>query len=1188
MSTPTSIVTVAGAGTGKTHALVERYLWALLGLDGDEPRGPERLLAITFTDKAAHEMRARLQRRLRDVRFAPEQEAEVIDRARAHGRPIDNAVAHKVLDNLRRGLSGAPIFTFHAFCARLLRDHALAAGLDPAFIVLEPDDEQRLLAETAEACIIDALQAGAHQAVTAELVARVQLHGFGEGKGLVECLVDLHGTLAERGLHASALPLAPALSRTGPEHQTARVQRALHDVVASASALRPLVSGHGSARISVIAEQCTALAALRTDGSIDDPEAALSRAFGVLREHVGGNWGGNKITTERRALVAAVDVLGAALVDELTCDLAPVVRWLLVELDVRQRREKHARGYLAFGDLLLGARDLLRGSHAVCTRVRERFVRVFVDEYQDTSPVQEEILALLHAPLPDPSTEAPHAPRRFVVGDPKQSIYGFRGADAQIFTRALEDAQRVELTVSRRSTPPVVALANLIAAHALPRGAFGVDRAQLVPLTSMRVSEHASAGEHWLVAPRLDDAATISPHELESMVVARRLREHIDAGHFAAGDVAILVRRGKAAVPLARALGRAGIAAVVIGGDGFFVRPEVADVVAALTLAADPTDELAVLTVLRSPLVGTPDDAILGLYQALPQRRGLTWPRVVEHIAAVCAETHVHSAGADSARAGLVDRVRAFDAVLATVNKRLHEGPLGRAIDALLDDGRYAAACAVEHDGELRLRNLEKLRYLVTGAGRGARSESALVAVARLAAALEDPPPEPLAVSSVEASERGAVRIMTIHQSKGLEFPVVVLADAGSALKGESDDIAFDPEIGLAVTARGRPIASCAQPSGRGRAFAPTAIQAVRRRLRERSESELARLLYVAVTRARDRLFVVGAPHRPGPGTLLGMLELVRASDGPALDALLPRAEVVASLVGLEPRTSTSASAEASALTAAPPLLARTRMRVRASDLGARLRTQTAMGFMKREPAALEDDERLPPRAAGRLAHALVALVASERRDALVDSATLHVVLRRAARACGALEVPAELLQRCAVTLEGPLRQLLQEGYALSFEESLWLEREDVVVEGKADLIARAPSGARGGGRTLVVELKLTAEQAKGEGPSQNAMDLQSRSDRLGVGPAAGSAGAGAGLKRPPRESQGASHFAMHLEAAQLQVAAYAAALEQRGEPGVAFAVWALGDGAPPAGQSFGKVQRRMLDNALASLVSST
>jgi ATP-dependent helicase/nuclease subunit A len=1159
-----NIVVVAGAGTGKTHALVERYLSCLLGLEddgsseedpgGDEPtyaRAPDRILAITFTEKAAAEMRARVQRRLGHLLFDPALEAGIVARAHELGRPLPP----RLLEDLRRATSQAPIFTFHAFCARVLRDHALAAGLDPAFPILEPDDEHRLLSEIAEACVIDALQRGAGDGgarQVAELVARVALHGFGERKGLVECLVGLHGTLAERGLAPSALPLAA--------RDAGDVARALSELQGACVALGARAAGNAALRCAAIEHARQAVAAAwssfggdgrgtprdeeKDEQDTDDPEAAVAHAFAALQKQAGGNWGGRAVDEERRAVVAAVEALGAALVDAFTADLAPAVRDLLVELDRRQREEKRARGFLGFGDLLVLTRDLLRDDPQVRARVKGCFARILVDEYQDTSPVQEDVLALL---LEDGGADRPSATARmleqlelepgrvFLVGDPKQSIYGFRGADAGVFSRALGRVAagpfgaREELAASRRSLAPIVELANLVAAHALPRGPFGVEASQLVALTALRGGE-GPAGEHWRVAPRSDEEPALTPHELESLVVARRLQELFEEGRCRAGDVAILVRRGKAAVPLARALGRAGIRAEIVGGDGFYVRPEVSDVIAGLTLATDPSDELAVLTVLRSPLVAVPDDQILALYESLPQRpRGLTWPRAVE----ACQDARI----AEDVRA----RVRAFDAVLATVQKRLHApsapgGPVARAIDALLDDAGYAAACAVEPDATLRLRNLEKLRALAEREDK--QRETALVTVARLAAAIDDPPPEPLA--GLEADDAafgagpdeptpGAVRIMTIHQAKGLEFPVVVLADAGSGLKGESDDVAFDADVGLAVTARGRPIAACAPKGQRGARAgavpARTAIQAVRRRLRERNEGELARLLYVALTRARDRLYVVGAPRRTGTGSLLGLLELARDADPARFDALLPRLEVPAALpprVADAPPAGDEPTPGALAMPAPQPPV---RLRVRASELAARQLPQLGLGLIRR--AAEDEADRLPPRAAGRLAHAIIALVATEAPAALADPPAIERVVARAARACGVADAPPELLERCARTLGGPVRALLTDGYELSFEEPLWLARPSIVIEGKADLVARRDD------RTLVVELKLTEARA-------------------GAAPAL------------------------------LQASAYAAALEQRGEPAVHLVTWALG-AEPPPPQPFGRALKSRLEKALAA-----
>ncbi|HEY4221263.1 MAG TPA: 3'-5' exonuclease, partial [Myxococcota bacterium] len=602
---------------------------------------------------------------------------------------------------------------------------------------------------------------------------------------------------------------------------------------------------------------------------------------------------------------------------------------------------------------------------------------------------------------------------------------------------------------------------------------------------------------HWRVAvapePHDDDDDLqvddgLSPHERESIVVARRLRELFDAGAHQPRDVAILVRRGKAAVPLARALGRVGVAASVVGGDGFYVRPEIADVVAALTLAVDPSDELAVLTVLRSPLVALVDDHVIALYQTLPKQRGLTWPSV---LAALTDVELLHETERE--------RVRGFDAVLRTIHARLHGsafegGGLARALDAIVDDAGYAASCAVEHDADLRLRNLEKLRALVASS-----KESALVALARLGDAIDDPPPEPLAALLSPSDD--AVRIMTIHQAKGLEFPVVILADAGSGLRSESDDIGCDPLLGLAVTARGRPIAACAQRSGRS--GAPTAIQRVRKKLRERNECELARVLYVALTRARDRIYVVGEPRRAGPGSLLGVLEMVRAAHSATFDALLPRVDVKARLEPEQERALPSAltahSDGAAAMLRAPEPLPAAPRKLRAHDIG-----RGADAAIER----LDDDEqpRLPPRTAGRLAHAIIALVAAEAPELIGDDDTLRIAVENAARACGAHDAPESILGACRATLAHPIQALLDAGASLSFNEPVSLPSGDVVVDGRADLVVRTDDG-----RVVVVELKLGHEPAR------------------------------------------------------VQASIYAAALEHSGAVDVHVALWEVGDRAPAA-----------------------
>ncbi|MBI1945897.1 MAG: UvrD-helicase domain-containing protein [Deltaproteobacteria bacterium] len=1130
-----SRVVVAGAGSGKTWALVKRYLECLLGLDeGDEaPRTPDRLLAITFTDKAASEMRARIQERLADLLFAArtgddgrldELERELVARAAARAA----APTVQQLEALRRAIAGAPIQTFHAWCSRLLREHAIAAGLDPGFSLLEPADERRLLLETAEAVVLDAL----HLPVVAELCARVGLRGFGERNGLVECLVELHQTLAERGLSAAALLLAAS-----ENDATSAIERRLRAVDDCIGALAT-AGDKGRARMPAATAAAAALGdAWRERASTNDDdadaEARLAHCWCALRDVAGGGWGGPKAKEARQALVAAVHALGGALVDALTGSLAPAVRELLAELERRAAAEKDARGALGFGDLLVRARALLLRSPSIRAGVVARVDRVLVDEYQDTSPTQEDILALVldgsGAAVPAGARAldvlAPTPGRAFLVGDAKQSVYSFRGADPSVLLRALARVGgRGELTENRRSLAPIVELANLIAEHVLPLGPLGTAREAIVPLSSLRGGEGA-AGEHWLVD--LDEAAPEvrrwRREEQEARVVAMQLRALVDAGELVPRDVCVLVRRGSATTAIARALGAAGIPATVVGGDGFFRRPEVCDVVSALTLAVDPDDELAVLTVLRSTLVAVPDDQLLALYQALPDGpRALTWPRALL------------AASSDGVALDVRARLERLEVVLAAVRARLHHEPLARALDRVLDDAGYTAACAVEHDAAARLANLAKLRELCSAPG-----ESAVVTLLRLSAALDELPREPLAAAPDDQRDdelddetaapavgaprrRGRVHIMTIHQAKGLEFPVVVLADGTAGLKNATDDVLFDVDAGLAVGARGRPIGAClpepaklAPPGDDGLA----AGQRVARLLRERGKAELARLLYVAVTRARDRLYLVGeaGPH----ASPLKLLEQVRDAEPARLAALLPTRAVVPTRPA---GAGVATEDEVLALPAPPPAPHAGAQRVHASTVG---RAALEPGAGKRAPLDRARTE------AGRLAHGVLALVAGEHPELLgAEAPTLEPMIDRAARALGVAVVDAELRARLASTLRGPLARLVADGHVLSFEEPLLLEGGGVVVEGRADLVARKDD------RTVAVDFKL---------------------------------GAGG----------------VNSAATRAQLLCYAGALAARGEPGVALAAWHIGDPSPAPPIAFGDDERRALGAVLTAVLAS-
>ena len=1151
-----STVVLASAGTGKTWSLVDAWVRAALGLDADTdraPPGPESLCAITFTEKAAAEMRARVEARLATLRFSPDDDVPLRDAVRQGRTPWND----DALDALRRSVGRAPIGTFHALCARLVREHAVAAGVDPGFRILEPDEEQRMLHEIAEGVVLDAL--AANDDAVADLVARLPLRGMFEQRGLVEGLVGVWSSLAERGLEAVAV--TPALPLRSVNEAIAGVRTSLANfneaarqsssksatatVLPKLGLLARLLAAFEHARALVTAPSMTSPPAPQSaSGGDRDGDGDVADAYLTLREQVGGGWGGAPFTEHRRALVEAINTIGAALVDEDAAPLAPAVRALLIELDQRQRREKDHRGLLGFGDLLVRCRDVLRDDPSVRARVKARFSRLFVDEYQDTSPIQEQLLALIAeapsraGPLvidqPLHAMLVPHD-RLFIVGDPKQSIYGFRGADAAVFTRA-QDAitsrggRRLRLDVSRRSTPAVCAFVNLVTTQMLPAHA----EETLTPLPAPPATETSAAaaptpattaGVWWRAEGPLA-ASSLPTVEVEAAMVAQRLVADVLAAGFRPSQVLVLTRRSRSTAVFGRAISRRGVGVRVVGGDGFWRRPEILDVVSALSLVVDPRDELAALTVLRSPLVGLEDDAILALFEAMTSvRDGFSWPRIVE----ATDDALVPRAAAA--------RVVAFDALLHTVRSRLAHKPLSTLVDAIVDEGGYAIACGAERDGSLRLRHLEKLRAICAS-----RGDDGVLGIARLQEAIDDPPAEAIAFDA--PVDEDAVRIMTVHQSKGLEADVVILADAGIGLRGNSDDLCFEPGTGLAISPRGRPMGRCTPKNSTTTSL--TMLQRARRGLRVRDEAELARLLYVAVTRARQHVCIVGTPRRQGPGSMLGLLSQARAANDVAFDALL--VPVMTSTIDdtLYQRPAGNGAGDRDApvdhgvndvLNAVVDDAASLHgpLRLRASTLLARATPQLTMG-LPGDGYDLHDDDVIPPRARGRLAHAIIGLIATESPEALDSLGAAQAAVDAAEHAIGSPPgaVDDALKDRIVTTLLGPLRALRDEGRTFQTEVPTVLVVEGVVVEGTADLVASGPWD------TVVVEFKLSMSSAR-------------------------------------------------AEATAIQVLACCAGLEQQGhaEP-LRAAAWAIGDAAPPPSQPWGKVTRRHLASVLAQLVVSS
>jgi ATP-dependent helicase/nuclease subunit A len=796
----------AGAGCGKTAVLVERFVRSVL----DDGIGVEQILTITFTEKAAAEMRQRIRTRL--AQLGASEQARAAERAQ--------------------------ISTIHGFCARVLRAHALAAGIDPNFEVLAAERARRLEAEAFE----EALEALAAQREGAlELIA-----AYGPGP-LRAAILAVYEQLRSRGQLAPRLPPLP------PPADEAAAAQALAEAASQLAAELGAIATPGKRVQEALArvERCGPLLA-RGAASLAELDAlALPGGNGAALQSPACSAYTEALTALRRVRELALAGRARDLLDEL-----------LACFGQRYAERKRAAGAVDFADLELLARELLCAG-GFGERYRARFRRVMVDELQDTNPVQLELIA------------AVAEGNLFTVGDGQQAIYGFRHADVELFERRGEElaarSARARLQVNFRARPRLLRAIN---------AAFATLIEGYRPLVAGREEDQdqrAQSAVELLIVDRggeweRDGAA--APWRLaEARALAARVRE-LRAQGFAAGEIVVLLRAATDIRTYERALERAGVPTYTIGGRGYWGHPQVLDLLAYLQALANPLEEQALYTVLLSPLCGIGHDALVLLAAAARAAGRNAWPALREGLAAVDQLR-------PDERAALGRFVRWF------AGERALAPRLGVAelLERALEHSGYDLAVLALPGGERRLANVRKLLRLAREHEREvAPGLAAFLEEARLRAAAAGAGEDRDGEAPVEGEALDAVRLMTIHRAKGLEFPVVCVADLGRApaSTGELMRVGADGRFGLRLS----------EP-GTGRAEPALDYAALGELERARAEAEERRLLYVAATRARERLILSGALRLAAPEAGSAPMTWLAPAFAPELASLLGEREAI-------------------------------------------------------------------------------------------------------------------------------------------------------------------------------------------------------------------------------------------------------------------------------------------------------
>lgn len=786
---PGSVAVVAGAGCGKTSLLAERYVHHL-SADGLSPLG---VVAVTFTEKAAEELRSRIRRRVQGAMPGAEE--------------------------VSAELEAAQISTIHALCARICREHPEEAGVPPDFSILDdvsggvwaadrlldaldalPPEHYRLLPyplmhEALEALLADPIAAG-------RALARASEEGLEGWRALAEEARDraTRDFLKDPEVQECSDTLRACEGAAGDLMETNRA--------VAVAALEALSASEGGEKGAPFEE----IKGIKLNGGrkANWPEGELPLVKDALKRLRG------RVQDElKRGMVT----LGIGPADERLAEVLPVLVDSFERAAMFLSQEKRRVRVLDFSDLEMHALRALR-SDEVGSYYRERWRVFLVDEFQDTNPVQAEILERL--------TQGTHLT---IVGDEKQSIYGFRRADVGVFRRFRQrilgepDGGEEVLAITFRCHGQLITKLNEVFSPILGdlHQDLAAHRAE-PPHDAPHIRAYAIEPEEKVRKAALERA--------EAAHIARLIGEMVDGGSLVGdgsgtrpatpGDFAILSRTWGVLDGCGEALSAAGIPSVHAGGGDLLGTREAKDGLALLRFLADPGDEVALVTVLRGPFFAVDDPTLHAV--ALSRPRGASWWRAI-----------VEYDGEGS------EKLSAAREVLGELLKRRRLEPPSELL-ALADRlTGYTAVISNLPGPERRLADWRGFIELARSLERGHADVFAVVRSLRRMGEAGVEVPRPLLAAG------DAVSLMSIHSAKGLEWPVVIVPDLSRAPRSSSPAVLFDPEVGLGVDFGDEVDVEDGKP---------VLYKLVRDRLQLARGAEDKRLFYVALTRTRDHLIL--------------------------------------------------------------------------------------------------------------------------------------------------------------------------------------------------------------------------------------------------------------------------------------------------------------------------------------------
>ncbi|MCQ4574445.1 MAG: UvrD-helicase domain-containing protein [Candidatus Brocadiales bacterium] len=791
------VCVTAGAGSGKTRVLVERFVHLVV----NEKTPIQNVLTITFTEKAANEMKERIAEWF-------EQEGLVEE---------------------FQQVESAYISTIDSFSARLLREYALEADVDPEFTVLDEYESRYLLCNLAETLLsewgasnrrdFDILLKGLHCQGLGEAAVNI----IGKARSTGTAMRDIIEIDVGPGEMKAVLGnISACLDKLKGHIEGNTVsEKTLEKIRAITSKLFPIIGLGGNARGELTVDHIN---------SIDE----------VLKVH-GGLQVSKAVKSDLRELRdELLPELRRLFFERKSVGVKRTLKKFLAELVEKYGEEKRSRSALDFSDLAEKAIQLLRTAPHVRSELRDKFKHILVDEFQDTNKLQKSLIDLLRS----------HG-NLFVVGDARQSIYGFRDADLDVFLQHREEVAGkggavIRLDENFRTRPEVIDFINYVFED-VPEGDGRVEHSELIAASHFKKKRGPSVE---LIMARGETMDVARP--LEAAALARRIHDIVEKEEIkitrlngtdvdtpvSYGDIAILMRATADIKLYERALAELNIPFFVVRGRGLYNTREITDLVNLLKVIDNPLDEIRLAAVLRSPFVGVSDECLFWLahYGKDKNGDGKEMFYTLSHADEIPEIEPRHR-----------DRLLRFAEHMRVFRDLKGRLSLGALMDAVIDRTDFDTRMLALPSGMQKYANIRKVVELARGLEKkgfsGLNEFFRVVSDLRVMETRESEAP-------IDVEKSDVVKLMTIHSAKGLEFPVVALADLSRGRRSRTGDLTFSKGVGLGFKTL-NPVT--------GRPETTRSHYRIAEEQEQKDLQEMGRVFYVALTRAEEHLLLSGA-----------------------------------------------------------------------------------------------------------------------------------------------------------------------------------------------------------------------------------------------------------------------------------------------------------------------------------------